>query len=258
MRPLIGIPCFSIPRAGDGRLVNGNNPSYVRAIEDAGGAPMLIPPLVEMASMQAIYACLDGLLLSGGGDVEPSYYGEAPLPQTDAPDRPRDLLEVTYTRQAIEDGTPLLGICRGIQVLNVAVGGGLYQDIPTQCPRAQRHMQAEHPRDYRAHDISIDPDSRLATILGTVHHNVNSLHHQAVSRPGRDVRIVARAPDRIAEGMEIAGHPFAIAVQFHPEELVPADEASRRLFRAFIDAAREHLLARRAQPAASAPVFHAY
>lgn len=242
--PLIGIPCLTVPRQGDGRPVYGNNPAYISAVVAAGGAPLLIPPLDNPDALEAIYACLDGLLLSGGPDIDPRAFGEDPIPACGDPDRPRDALELTLAHRAVADELPLLGICRGLQVLNVALGGTLYQDIPTQVPEAAAHQRGDLGRDYRAHSVRVESDSHLARALGTTEHQVNSLHHQSIARPGDGMRIVAQAPDGIAEGIELPGHPFALAVQFHPEELAATDEVSRNLFAAFVQACAERMRAR--------------
>lgn len=239
MRPIIGIPCYSALRAYTARPLYGNNQAYVRAVERAGGIPLLIPPLADEASLEAVCARLDGLLLSGGVDIAPAYYGEEAIPECEAPEPERDALELAMARWALEHGLPILGICRGMQLLSVAAGGSLYQDIATQQPEAERHEHSSLPRDTRMHSIRVQDDSKLAAILGTTEHPVNSLHHQAVRDPGRSARIVAYAPDGIAEGMEISEHPFAVAVQFHPEELEQTDEVSRRLFAAFVHASEE-------------------
>lgn len=240
MRPVIGIPCFAAKRAVTRRPIYGNNQAYVRTVEHAGGVPVLIPPLPDESSMRAICNKLDGLLLTGGEDVAPELYGEQPIPECGASDRQRDEVELAFTRWALDANMPLLGVCRGMQLLNIARGGSLYQDLGAQQPHAWQHAQLRHPRSYRAHDIRILPDSRLAAILDTSLHTVNSLHHQAVNRPGDGVRIVAWSPDGVAEAMEIPAFTFALAVQYHPEELEPTDETSRRLFTAFVRACIEH------------------
>lgn len=240
MRPIIGIPCFAAERAGTRRPIFGNNQTYVRAIEQAGGAPVLIPLLENSESVAAIRARLDGLLLTGGGDLSPALYGEARLPECGEIEPERDATEIELTRWALDAGTPILGVCRGMQLLNVARGGTLYQDIVTQHPGSPRHDIIDQPRTHRAHGISLHPDARLAAILGTRAPHVNSLHHQAVKDPGEAVEIVGWSEDGIAEAMEVQGHRFALAVQYHPEELAPTDEASRRLFAAFVAACARH------------------
>lgn len=237
MRPVIGIPCFAAERAGTNRPIYGNNQSYIRAVDEAGGVPVLLPPLADPVSRAAIRARLDGLLLTGGGDLDPALYGEERIPECGEIEAERDEPELDIARWALDSGVPLLGVCRGMQLLNVLRGGTLYQDITAQRPHSPRHDRTDHPRVWRAHDISINPTSRLAGILGTTHQVVNSLHHQAVNRVGDGIEIIGWSEDGIAEAMEIPGVPFAIAVQYHPEELVADDEASRRLFAAFVQAA---------------------
>lgn len=241
MRPVIGIPCFAAERAGTLRLIYGNNQSYVNAVKRAGGAPLLIPPLENPESIAAIRLRLDGLLLTGGGDVDPRLYGEEPIPECGTPEPGRDEAEMELARWALDESVPMLGVCRGMQLLNVAQGGTLYQDLGAQRPGTPRHDRNDLPRNHRAHDVSVNPDSRLASILGGPHHLVNSFHHQAVNRLGEGVEIVAWSEDGVAEGMEVAGHPFALAVQYHPEELVMDDEASQRLFAAFVRACAERM-----------------
>lgn len=240
--PLIGIPCFATRHPRTQRPLYANNRAYAHAISRAGGIPLFIPPQADEALddvSATLCLRLDGLLLSGGADIDPSFYGEARLPVCEATEPERDRLELALTRQALQSGTPIFGICRGMQLLNVACGGGLYQDLPTQAPESQRHTwgDADHPRDFRAHSIEVTPGSRLATLLGdATTYQVNSLHHQAVSRVGEGLTITARSPDGVVEGMELRDHPYALAVQFHPEELAPTDPASHALFVAFVEA----------------------
>lgn len=240
MRPLIGIPCFAAERAGSLRPIYGNNQSYVRAVELSGGVPLLIPPLADPSSHAAIRSRLDGLLLSGGGDIDPKLYGEERIPECGEIEAGRDEEELDAARWALDQGVPILGVCRGLQILNVLHGGTLYQDITTQRPNSPRHDHTSHPRSWRSHEIAINPDSRLAGILGSPRQVVNSLHHQAIDRIGDGIEITAWSEDGIAEAMEIPGDSFVIAVQYHPEELYPDDEPSRRLFAAFVQAAAAH------------------
>jgi putative glutamine amidotransferase len=245
--PIIGIPCYSAERADTLRPLYGNNQSYVQAVLRAGGAPLLIPP-AETSVYEAIAERLDGVLLSGGGDVDPRTYGEEPLPECGPPEIERDTAEIFFTRWALERRVPLLGICRGIQVLNVALGGTLYQDLPSQLPAAERHNYAPLDGSHLAHTLEVRPGSQFAEIVGTVSPRANSFHHQAVKELGAGIEIVAWTADRVAEAAEVPGHPFAVAVQYHPEALVPADEPSLRLFAAFVEACRARMAL--AEPAA--------
>lgn len=239
MRPIIGIPCFAAERAGTRRPIFGNNQTYVCAVEQAGGAPVLLPLLESPESMAAIRERLDGLLLTGGGDLSPALYGEEQRPESGEIEEERDAVEMDLARWALDANIPVLGVCRGMQLLNVVRGGTLYQDIVTQHPGSPRHDVTEHGRTHLAHAIAINPDSRLAAILGTHETLVNSLHHQAVKDTGKGIEIVGVSEDGIAEALELPGYPFALAVQYHPEELYSTDEASRRLFAAFVRACAE-------------------
>jgi putative glutamine amidotransferase len=245
MRPVIGIPCSSARRGDSRPAAYGNNQSYIHAVQRAGGVPLLIPPYQDAGALEAICSRLDGLLLSGGCDIDPARYGEEPIAACQEPQPERDELELALAAWALDAAVPILGICRGMQLLNVACGGTLVQDLATQQPEAAEHDQAAIGRTFRAHDIDLQEHSRLSEILGTTPYAVNSLHHQAVARPGECVEIVGWSPDGVAEAMEIDGHPFALAVQFHPEELESdpeqPDEPSRALFRAFVQACSERM-----------------
>jgi putative glutamine amidotransferase len=241
MRPLIGIPCYATESAIHQRSVWAANRSFVRAIEEAGGVPLLVPGVELAASVAALRGRLDGLLFTGGGDVDPARYGEAAIPQCQPPDTARDTLELALARQAVADRLPILGVCRGMQMLNVACGGTLYQDIDVQLPGAQRHDRYTLPPPEQTHALAVEPGTRLARILGVRRHTVNSFHHQAVKEPGRGIAVAARAPDGVAEAIEVREHPFALAVQFHPELQYQADPRLRRLFEAFVRACAAHL-----------------
>jgi putative glutamine amidotransferase len=238
MRPVIGIPCYSGRREGTLTPYYGNNRSYVRAVQRAGGVAFLIPAGHDADALEAICSRLDGLLLSGGCDVDPARYGEERITACQEPDPERDELELALAAWALDAAVPILGICRGMQLLNVACGGTLYQDLETQQPEMARHDHAATGRTYRAHGIRLQQHSQLSEILRATPYEVNSLHHQAVARPGDRIEIVGWSPDGVAEAMEVDGHPFAVAVQFHPEELEGdpehPDEPSRSLFHAFV------------------------
>ena len=237
--PLVGLPCYAAEVGRTHRPVYGNNQSYIHALLAAGATPLMIPPGLSSAALTALCAHLDGVLLSGGVDIDPALYGEETLAECGRIEPERDALELELTALALRRDMPVLGICRGIQVLNVACGGSLYQDIASQLPGSPEHARSEQPRDFLSHSIRVEPDSRLAGILGATELRVNSLHHQAVKRPADSVRIVAWSSDGLAEGMELPDRRFVLAVQYHPEELAPTDERSRRLFEAFVQACRE-------------------
>jgi putative glutamine amidotransferase len=246
-KPIIGIPCFAMVRADTGRPIYASNQAYARAVAHAGGIPVLIPSLADLPDASAIAGWMDGLLLAGGSDLDPSLYGEAPVPESSASDPERDRLELALVRLALDQDLPIFGVCRGLQVLNVARGGSLYQHVPAERPSNIDHEQAGQPkRTHIAHGISVEPGSRLASILGdelTVT-GVNSFHHQAAKRLGEGLKVTAVAEDGIIEAVEMADSPFVLAVQYHPEELVVSDSGSRRLFSAFVQASAGHKGAR--------------
>jgi len=232
MSPLIGIPC----RATDDPAPRFfNNQSYVRALEAAGGSAVLIPLLADQAALRAIYERLDGVLLAGGGDIEPGRYGDAERhPTLFGLDAAQDEVETILTRWALTDGRPLLAICRGIQVLNVAVGGTLWQDVPSQWPSDVDHPGKDRPRSAVNHLVTIEPRSRLAAIVGGEPLGVNSFHHQAIRQLAPGFVVTALAPDGVIEAIESPGSRFALGVQFHPEEMWLVSERLARLFRAFV------------------------
>jgi putative glutamine amidotransferase len=236
--PLIGVTCMTIetesysPRLGMSR-------SYVNALLRAGAAPVLIPHMADKAALRSAYERLDGLLLPGGGDVDPAHYGELRHVKCNEPSSERDDTELALARWAMEGDMPVLAICRGIQVLNVALGGSLFQDIQAQIPGAERHdWYPNHPRDRLSHTVVIAPDTRLARIAGTTSLPVNSLHHQSVKDVAPGLVETGRSPEGIVEAVEAPDHPFAIGVQWHPEELVGSDARAQRLFDAFVDASK--------------------
>ena len=232
--PLIGITTHA-PDAPDRPDLDRLMHNIVRGVERAGGLPVLIPPALEPATAQSLYHRIDGLLLAGGGDVDPALYGADGHPAVDGVDPARDRIEVALARQAVRESRALFGICRGAQILNVALGGTLYADTAAH-PGALRHTYfPEHPFDMRPHPVRVAEDSRLATIVGTPLLSVNSLHHQACRDIAAPLRVVATAPDGLVEAVKLPGHPFALAVQWHPEAL-PEVAEQRALFEAFVAA----------------------
>ena len=214
------------------------NSSYVRAVQQAGGVPIPLPPTLNRDSLRAIYQLLDGVLLTGGGDVDSKRFGELPHPTLFDVVPERDELEIQLVDWAASEKKPLLAICRGIQVLNVAFGGNLYQDVASDPGTKLSHSQGE-PKDQPSHPVTITSGSFLADILGRDELEVNSLHHQAVKALGRGLLPDAHAPDGIIEGVELAerdpGH-FLLGVQWHPEELIERAPEARRLFQRFVEA----------------------
>jgi putative glutamine amidotransferase len=210
-------------------------------VELGGGAPLVIPPHLGETELRAIFEHVDGLLLSGGGDIGPALYGERDGGLLWSIDEWRDRTELALARWALAEGLPLLAICRGIQVLNVAAGGTLVQDIPTQVHDALSHSSvAGRPMDTVAHTVEVAADSRLAALVGAGELGVNSAHHQAAKAVGARLAITARAPDGIIEGLEAPDHPFCLGVQWHPEAMAESRPVMRRLFEGLARAAQAH------------------
>jgi putative glutamine amidotransferase len=215
--------------------------SYVRAIEAAGGIPLLLHLTRDEEALAEHLDRCDALLLIGGDDVDPASYGHSQHPKLGVTTPLRDEVEIALTRRAVEMQMPVLGICRGIQSLNVALGGTLYQDIAAELPNALDHREGWELKktDVLAHPVLLEKDSWLAVRLGVTELLVNSLHHQALRDVAPLLRVVGRAPDGIIEAVEGVGTGFVAAVQCHPEELWErADVRWKHVFEGFVGAAR--------------------
>jgi putative glutamine amidotransferase len=236
MRPIIGITTYVTPaKWGYWDLEASLIPhDYVRAVEEAGGRPLLVPPSGE--GIEETLDSLDGIVFSGGSDLDPAQYGEEAHPETFGIHEERDRAELELMKAALDRDMPVLGICRGIQVLNVARGGNLIQHLP----EIVGHEGHKHdpPGAFSDHDVEIEPETRLATILGD-RHPVKSHHHQGLDAVGEGLRVSAHAEDGSIEGVEDPEHRFALGVLWHPEA---GDD--RKLFEALVEQAREYKLAR--------------
>jgi putative glutamine amidotransferase len=241
-RPVIGLAVQTL-EAGPGRQPPcwSVGQCYVRTLAAAGGLPWLVPLLPDEAVLRAVYDRLDGVLLAGGADLDPAAYGEERHPLCDRPDPARDRTELALARWAAAEGKPLLGVCRGIQALNVALGGSLHQHLAERHGGAIKHdyfsSGGEYARDYRPHAVRVAPGSRLGRVLGAEEVPVNSMHHQGIRRLAPGLRATAFAPDGLIEGVEGEGGRYLVGVQWHPEELAEADPVMMRLFRDFVEAA---------------------
>jgi putative glutamine amidotransferase len=215
--------------------ISAVNTAYINAIHQSGGLPILIPNQLLDAEWRDLYPRLDGILFTGGGDISVEHFDGIPHPKVDEVDEGRDSLELSLFRQAAQDGKPFLGICRGCQVANVALGGTLYTHIQDQLPGAVKHdWYPDIPRNTIAHPVKVDEGSQSAQIFGEPILQVNSLHHQGIKDLASGLVAVGYAPDDLVEIVELPGHPFGIAVQWHPEWLT--DQPSMRLFSAFVEA----------------------
>lgn len=237
-RPIIGISCMNDDDGRGGRLM-AVRPSYLRAIEAAGGVPLLIHLTDDEAVVRALYERCDGILLPGGDDIDPAYFGEERHPQLGDVDPQRDTVELLLARWTREDRKPLMGICRGLQVINVAFGGSLYQDIPSQLPDSLDHRHNTRLRQYDVpgHPLALAPDSWIAERLGATEVVSNTMHHQAIKEVAPGLRAVGQAPDGVVEAVEGDGEHFVVAVQCHPEHLWSSAEPRwASFFRAFVEA----------------------
>jgi len=212
---------------------------YVEAIMQAGGVPVLIPSELDESDWMELYLRLDGILLSGGGDIAVERYNGLPHPRVDGVDEARDALEFGLLNSAIKEGKPFLGICRGSQVVNVGLGGTLYTHVEDQHPDALKHDYFPNfSRNRLSHPVRVDEGSRLAEIVGEPVLQVNSLHHQGIKDLAPRLKPIAYAPDGLIEAVELSDHPFGLAVQWHPEWLTD-QQPTRNLFKAFVNSARE-------------------
>lgn len=234
MQPLIGIT-MSFDNCNNKANIKER---YYSAVERAGGLPLAIPPLRDKAALKALAERLDGVIISGGPDIDPSYFHELPHPKLGNVCPIRDEAEIFMAGEVIRLSKPLLGICRGMQVMNVVMGGNLYQDIPSEIKESLKHIQ-NAPRWHKSHEIKIiEEESLLFKIIGKKRIKVNSFHHQSVKKPALCYKITATAPDGIVEAMELRQKGvFCLGVQWHPEELTD-DPVNLRLFQVMIDAAK--------------------
>ncbi len=230
MAPIIGITFSS-------EFISGTSKNYICAIEEHGGIPRILYPDIPSSE----FTDIDGLLLTGGGDIHPRYFDQEWHPSLKYVNEDRDELELPLAQEAIEADLPVFGICRGIQVMSVAMQGSLYQDVPSQLTDPLTHP-AKNLNEDSEHEIEIEPDSRLSKLIGKSSDEVNSAHHQAVDRIGEGFIVTARSEDKVVEAIENPSKRFALGVQYHPERMIRTEEFRehrRKLFEAFIKAASD-------------------
>jgi len=233
LRPLVGVTCSSYSPNESGETRKHTLPhDYVHALTKAG-SEVVILPAGDGESARRLAESLDGVVLSGGADLDPTHFGEGPHPKLGYIDPERDQFELALVKAAIQAGTPVLAICRGIQVLNVAMGGTLYQDIPSQINGAIKHRQ-EAPRYHASHKVIVERHSKLAGMVGAGEVLVNSFHHQAVRQVAPGLVVSARSPDGVIEGIESAHDLFVVGVQWHPECMTDRYPAMLEIFAAFV------------------------
>lgn len=243
-RPVIGLPTQTQEPQSDGTprcwIMSQR---YVDTLVSVGAVPFMIPLLTDPSAMRAIYDQLDGLFLCGGVDVDPANYGASRHRLCGRTDIERDRTELQMTKWAIEEKKPVFGVCRGVQIINIASGGTLVQDLAAQYEGTIKHdyfpAQGRFARDLLTHSVSVDTESRLGSLLGVRSIKVNSMHHQAIDQVGNGLYATAWSPDGVVEAVESGNGHYLMGVQWHPEELVDSDPRMRRLFHYFIRESRQ-------------------
>ena len=243
-RPVIGVtPDFN---AGNRKDMGGKEPTYflraryLQAVQEAGGVPLVLPLVVSRTQHSFLLQRLDGLLVTGSGsDLAPQFYGESKQYPFQQMSEERARLELGFSQLAFKHQVPTLGICGGMQSMNVALGGTLIQDIPSQIVTKIQHLQKSSAEN-TVHPIQIEPKTLLRRIIKKSNMPVNSSHHQSVKTISRSLQVSAVAPDGVIEAIEASNHPFWLGVQWHPEFLYRKDLLQKRLFSAFIKAARHY------------------
>lgn len=212
---------------------------YIYAIENAGGIPLILPVLSEKEDIKEILGKLDGLILSGGSDIDPKYYNQYPQEGLGGIMPKRDSYETVLARTAVhETELPILGICRGIQMLTIATDGQLNQDMKFQKATPFKHTCIESPKYHPIHDVIIEENSIFKKIFGANKIGVNSYHHQSIDEVGNGFRVTMTADDKTIEGIEMTGDRFILGVQWHPEMMVEHDSYYLKLFKAFIESSK--------------------
>jgi putative glutamine amidotransferase len=244
-RPIIGVPTQTLQSLGG---VSAEIPPswvmsqrYVLTLTSAGAIPWLIP-LIDDETLRGVYDALDAVFLPGGADIDPVSYGTDPHPLCDKTDRERDRVELALARWAMGEGKPVLGVCRGMQLINLAAGGTLFQDIAEQLPGSIKHdyfpfSGQNFTRDFLAHEVTVAEGTRLAGVFGAGDLRVNSMHHQGVRDIGAGLVVSATAPDGLVEGLESDNGHYVVGVQWHPEALTDNQAAARKLFDEFVQVA---------------------
>jgi putative glutamine amidotransferase len=245
-KPLIGIGSDVVQKSGE-RDRAFVYTTYIESLKRAGAVPVIVPPQPE--NVGDVLDGLDGILLAGGDDCDPAEYGEERHPSCEPMDPRRQQNDVRLAKMARERGIPTLGICLGVQMMNVAAGGTLIQDIGSAVGTDIDH--ASEPSDRHRHDVHIESATKLGGILGARELNVNSSHHQAVGRVASGLNVSAQAPDGVVEALEDPAHPFYVGVQWHPEDM-PGEPSATAIFGAFVEAARRHAREKDCSPVGAA------
>lgn len=238
MKPVIGITTFCENRSG--RIMSSLNYNYVKSVYNAGGIPVLIPVIASREDAANYVDAIDGILFSGGNDISPMLYGENPIKEVVSISDDRDMCEFELFKEAMDRDMPVLGICRGVQLINAASGGSLYQDIHVQLGNVLGHSPGETMPDNLYHTVKLDKNSKLYDIFNKEEMRVNSFHHQAVKEVAQGFKANAKSPDGIIEGIESTEKTFVVGVQWHPEGLAEKHGEFLKLFKALVDEAEKH------------------
>ena len=253
MIPIIGVTATlkedvdTVAERPLGRYVRADL-DYVEGVAAAGGVPVVLPPIGDARTAEAVIHGLDGLLLSGGSDLDPSLYGERPTPELGPTIPERDAFEVPLLQVALRRGLPVFGICRGMQLLNVALGGTLYQDLPTQWGEGVLKHRQETPKWQPTHEVEVEGAAFLAEVMDTRSLKVNSYHHQGIKDLAEGLVVSARSSDGVAEAVEARdlSERWLVGVQWHAEAMRAAHPIQGNLFEAHVSAAERHALRRAA------------
>jgi putative glutamine amidotransferase len=233
MKPIIGITTFHDIEVEKSFSLASNN--YLSAVENAGGVPLYIPISENVEDIKSYLDVIDGIIFSGGEGVDPLKFGENPSQKISYISHSRDKFELSLFQEAYDRDMPILGICRGTQLINVALGGTLYQDVFSQVPNCHGHMPQGMQVYDLFHQIDIDKNSKLFDIFKSTELEVNSFHHQAIKDIGKDLKVIAASKDGIIEGIESLSRKFLVGVQWHPEDLTLKHKEFLKLFKALID-----------------------
>jgi putative glutamine amidotransferase len=232
LKPIIGLTS-QYEQLIDKKMVRVNN-TYIEAVKQSGGIPLILPILDKVEDLDEILKILDGIILTGGEDISSLSFGEEPIKEVDTICLARDKIEKELFHSAYEKNIPILGICRGLQIINISLGGTLYQDINTQLPNSLGHL-CTHNVHQGYHTIKLKEDSKLYNIFKTEELIVNSQHHQSIKDLGRDLKITSTTKDGIVESIESTNDKFVLGVQFHPEAMIHEDNDFIFLFNYFME-----------------------
>lgn len=236
MRPIIGITC-NLEDASD---LHTLNKAYIHAVENCGGVPLILPIVQTTEAIKTHCRIIDGLILAGGVDVDPKYFGEQPTGTGEiAPER--DSFEMALAAEFLDLDKPILAICRGVQVLNICTGGDIFQDIDRQLEGVLKHVQ-QAPKWYPTHSVQLKEGSRLEKVFASTVIQVNSFHHQASRKIASGFEACAWSQDGVIEAVESVKHRFVIGVQWHPEQMAPRSEQQMNLFREFVRACGKEII----------------